>query len=322
MGEHVIGLIEWIELQYEWNELDVAERLASEALDSGRNWWNNDMLASASYLLGRVYRARGDLERGAQLMRQSRDLGRAYNVPQIAREIEVYEAADALADGQPRPAAMLVEERSLSYEDLPAPERFDEYELLARLLIAQQRAELALGLIGRLRIQAMEGDYTRRLIRIDILWALALHACGRTDEALAPLLLALTLAQPGQHIRLFVDEGQPMCELLEALRRRFRSVQATPALQGYVERLQRACAPTGAGHPAARPPAAELRGLTAREREVLALMASGASNQQIADQLVVTLHTVKKHVSSILAKLGVASRMQAAARWRGGSFEA
>ena len=56
--------------------------------------------------------------------------------------------------------------------------------------------------------------------------------------------------------------------------------------------------------------------LTRREEETLRLLVSGASNQEIASQLVVSLATVKKHVSNILGKLGVASRSQAIARVR------
>ena len=56
--------------------------------------------------------------------------------------------------------------------------------------------------------------------------------------------------------------------------------------------------------------------VTDRELQVLALLAAGRPNQQIADELVVALETVKEHVSHILAKLGAANRTQAVARGR------
>jgi LuxR family maltose regulon positive regulatory protein len=56
--------------------------------------------------------------------------------------------------------------------------------------------------------------------------------------------------------------------------------------------------------------------LTRREQEVLGLLAEGASNQDIARSLVISLDTVKKHVSNLLGKLGATSRTQAVAQAR------
>lgn len=58
-----------------------------------------------------------------------------------------------------------------------------------------------------------------------------------------------------------------------------------------------------------------LADLTPREREVLALLATGASNAQVAERLVLSVETVKSHVRQVLAKLGVVNRAQAAARY-------
>jgi DNA-binding CsgD family transcriptional regulator len=65
----------------------------------------------------------------------------------------------------------------------------------------------------------------------------------------------------------------------------------------------------GAGRPAGQP----RRGLTPREAEVLALVAAGRSNRQIAQLLFISLKTASVHVSNILAKLGVSGRLEAAA---------
>jgi DNA-binding NarL/FixJ family response regulator len=63
-----------------------------------------------------------------------------------------------------------------------------------------------------------------------------------------------------------------------------------------------------------------LEPLTPREQEVLHWLAQGASNQEIAKELVIQLSTVKKHVSNLLTKLGVESRTQAIAQARARSL--
>ena len=90
-----------------------------------------------------------------------------------------------------------------------------------------------------------------------------------------------------------------------------------PAYLGRLLHAFEQAAQTGQPHPGrtATPPG--LAGpLSARELEVLALLAAGKSNQAVAEELVISLHTVKRHVTHILDKLGVANRTQAVTRAR------
>ena len=80
---------------------------------------------------------------------------------------------------------------------------------------------------------------------------------------------------------------------------------------GCLARLQSALSTKGVA-----PEAGLVDPLTSRELEVLQMLAVGTSNQAIASQLVVTLDTVKKHVSHVLSKLGAANRTEAVARAR------
>jgi LuxR family maltose regulon positive regulatory protein len=130
----------------------------------------------------------------------------------------------------------------------------------------------------------------------------------------------LSLAEPEGYVRLFLDEGEPARELFAVYR---RAGGVSPHLIKYAQRVLAAWpealigAPSGVapGGTAIRPePLAEP--LTERELEVLRLIARGASNQEIAERLVVTLNTVKKHTSNLFGKLGVASRTQAIVRAR------
>ncbi|HEY6540454.1 MAG TPA: LuxR C-terminal-related transcriptional regulator, partial [Ktedonobacteraceae bacterium] len=119
-------------------------------------------------------------------------------------------------------------------------------------------------------------------------------------------------AEPEGYLRLFADEGEVMAHLLA------RMASFTTASPAYLERIQAAIAPLRQAQPAATTPPASLPSpcepLSERERDVLHLVAEGLSDQQIAQRLVLSLHTVKLHVKHLLTKLGAANRTQAVAR--------
>jgi LuxR family maltose regulon positive regulatory protein len=192
-----------------------------------------------------------------------------------------------------------------------------EHSILARVLIARYRREHltgdlhdALNLLTRLHAAAEAGGRIGSQIEILLLQSLAHEALGDSGQARIPLQRALALAEPEGYVRLFVDEGAPLARLLE------REMDAGGGMQTYLQRLQAAFATRLTAHPAslALHPAAEP--LTAREREVLHLIAEGLSNQELAARLHLSPQTVKVHTRNIYSKLGVTSRTQAVARGR------
>ena len=207
-------------------------------------------------------------------------------------------------------------------DDDPDYAREPGHLLLARVLLAQGRPGQALALLDRLHAAAVTQDRTGSLIEIGALRALALAASGQEAAAVNALAEALTLACPQGYVRVFADEGPPMAALLARLIAAQRAGQAAAGVPlGCLARLQRAFdvghagpGPRSGTAPAAVPGLVEQ--LTSRELEVLAMLAAGRSNQAIAGQLVVTLDTVKKHVSHVLGKLGAANRTEAVTRAR------
>jgi LuxR family transcriptional regulator, maltose regulon positive regulatory protein len=159
------------------------------------------------------------------------------------------------------------------------------------------------------------------VIEILALHALALQEIGQLTPALDSLERALVLAEPEGYIRTFADHGEPMGLLLH-------QVAARGVAPMYVARLLAAIAsPQGSvgesdSHRARvseRESALMLSGvepLTAREVEVLHLLAGGAFNQRIADELTVSVGTVKAHISHILGKIGAHNRTEAVVRAR------
>jgi LuxR family maltose regulon positive regulatory protein len=130
---------------------------------------------------------------------------------------------------------------------------------------------------------------------------------------------ALSLAEPEGYIRLFIDEGSPMAQLLVQLHVRRRSDQ--PGSIGYRQKLLALLGRAhdeGLSHPAVAVPGTPSLSepLSERELEVLRLIVAGCSNREIADRLVIALSTVKWYVNVIYGKLQVESRTKAIARAR------
>jgi LuxR family maltose regulon positive regulatory protein len=193
------------------------------------------------------------------------------------------------------------------------PHEFD-YSELARVLVAQGQAVEALPLLKRLLEAAHSMGRHGDEIRYLVLTALAYHTLEDTPTALDFLSQALTQAEPQGYVRLFVDEGQPMAELLLA------AVSQNIAPE-YASKLV-------AGFPKDRHSLVQhdkdlavnrqslVEPLSEREIEVLHLMAEGYKYQQIAERLVISINTVRHHNRNIFGKLNVNSRIEAIDRAR------
>ena len=159
---------------------------------------------------------------------------------------------------------------------------------------------------------------TRFTIEVLALEALLYHAQGDEPSALAALEQAVTLAQPGGFVRVFVDLGPTLADLFG----RLASKDAAGIDRGYVEDIF-ACFRRGAFHPTtsagrtarqrATAQVAMIEPLTRRELQILELLAQYMTAQEIAQKLVLSDQTVKRHRANIYQKLGVHSRRQALA---------
>ena len=164
---------------------------------------------------------------------------------------------------------------------------------------------------------AAEQDRVANLIEIGALRALGLAASGEEAAAVAALAGALALACSQGYVRVFADEGAPMAALLARLIAAQRSGgEAAEVRLGCLARPQRALGGQDADRGRVTAAPGMIEQLTSRELEVLEMLAAGRSNQAIASQLVVTLDTVKKHVSPLLGKLGAANRTETVTRAR------
>jgi LuxR family maltose regulon positive regulatory protein len=204
--------------------------------------------------------------------------------------------------------------------------RFMEYLPLAQVLLAQGHYDDALRLLDRLQAALAETGFGGPSIEAHALQALVLRAAGQLAPAVSLLKQALERAAPEGFVRTFVDYGAPIGDLLRAIVRQPGAAPLRPyivclleALNGGSERpwpglatpAARAVQPLRAVGMVEAPDA-----LSERELDVLRLIATGHSNDEVAQALVVAASTVKWHVKNIYNKLDVHSRVQAVQRAR------
>ena len=309
------------EVAYQRNELDTALQHVTGGIALCRRFVYTASLATGLATLAWIRQATGDPAGALEAMGEA-ELA-APGPASLLNPVPAQRARLLLAHGDVAAAAAWTKQRGLSAGDEPSYPQEPEHLVLVRVLLAQGRPGSALPLLQRLHAAAAIQGRRGSEIEIQALRALTLAAAGDQDSAVATLAEALILAGPQGYVRVFTDEGAPMGALLGRLVAAQRAEQgpARGVPLGYLGRLARSFAPdTAATGPDAAQRALGARGLVEplsdREREVLRLLAAGKPNQEIARELVVSLHTVKKHVTHVLGKLGAANRTEATARAR------
>jgi len=187
--------------------------------------------------------------------------------------------------------------------------RRHEHVVLARLLIRQGQAGRALALLESLLPLVEAQGRISNVIEIEILQALAWSDLEQVNRALQAVEQALALAEPGGYMRIFLDEGPPMARLLyQAVQQGIRPEYAARLLAAFPTSQAEEKLPLLERSPDMVEPLSE------RELEVLQLIAAGLSNRDIAQNLFLSISTVKVHTYNLYGKLGVHSRTQAVRR--------
>jgi LuxR family maltose regulon positive regulatory protein len=306
------------DLARERNDLDLAEILIREGISlAGRL---SQVRAIDGYLtLASLDHARGDHQAADNAIQIARQLARQFEMTKVDDyAVELYDARFQLARGNIASAQRWARQRGLEGADIPDTQqdqeyiatrlRKYEYPTLARLRLAECRYDDALWVLDRAMPLAEQADRASLIIEMEMVRGMVYHAKGQPALAFAAIERALRLAQPQGYMRIFLDEGPAM----QALLRDYNPTMKDATLIDYVERLLTAFSPEPVQVQAVELP----EGLSARELEVLRLLPSDLSVTEIADKLVVSVHTVRSHVKSIYATLGVHSRYAAVARAR------
>jgi LuxR family maltose regulon positive regulatory protein len=305
----------------EWNELDQAAQLLKEGMElvEGGLTAEGHVLALGYITSARLHLARGEYAQAFTALDTFSHLAttRNFALHLLTRgaawrtQVELLQGNLTAARNWAKQCGLKVSDDDLGYL------REREYLTLARVHIAQGSENPSAPFLQETFhmlerwLRDAEGKARRSsVLELLVLQALLLAAQGERHAAFSALSRALCLAEPEGYIRLFVDEGMPMRDLLrQALSHGITPRYVTTLLTAFGELSE------GEIHPLSHP-GLLLEPLTRREREVLQLLAEGASNREIAQRLIVSTGTVKKYVYNICGKLGVRSRTQALARAR------
>ena len=288
----------------EWNDLDTADNYANAGLELGKRADLVDVLLRGYLALVRIKKSRRDLDGALILLEDAEPVLQRMGIPEVNDWVSALRAQIWLEKGETEAAVRWAEsyrggDHSAIYPTIPV--------VLAHVRLGQGRPDDALRLLDRALQASEQVGRLGNAIQILVVKAMVHRARGDPDQALADLERALALAEPDGYLRVFLDEGKPIKRLLA------RAASQDPA-SDYIRKLLE-----GLGGPIREEsimPTQLFEQLTARELQILQLIADGETNQEIANELVVAVNTVKKHISNIFGKLGVSNRVQAVAQAR------
>ena len=293
-GEVYLGLGR---IHYEWNELEAAEQHGQQSLQLARQYDPRiDRFILSEVFLARLKLARGDVDGAAAMLAQTEQTARQKNFVLRLPEVAAAQVLVLLKQGNLSAAAELARQFELPLSQ-------------ARAFLAQGNPSDALAVLEPFHQQVEAKNWADERLKAVVLQALALHLKGEKAPAAEVLAEALTLAEPGGFLRLFLDEGENMRLLIADFRQSARRVaslgKSRHNLLAYADKLL-----------AAFSSPAQSETLTSRELEVLRLIADGLTNEAIANRFYLSLYTVKAHVRNIFGKLDVSNRTQAVAKAR------
>jgi LuxR family maltose regulon positive regulatory protein len=256
----------------------------------------------------------GDLSGALDLLDEADRHHHRTPVPDV-RPIAAWRTRSWLVQGRVTEALRWVQETGLTVDDELSYLREFEHITLARVLFAADRLAEALTLLDRLLLAAQRGGRIGSVIEIGVIQALVHQTQGHLPPALVALERSLSLAEPEGYVRVFVDEGSQMQQLLsQALAQRIMPDYAGRLLAvAFAEHPQEESATP---HLASASSRSLIEPLSEREVQILRLIAVGLSNREICQKLFLALDTIKGHNSRIFAKLSVQRRTEAVARAR------
>jgi LuxR family maltose regulon positive regulatory protein len=284
---------------YEWNDLEAAEKHGRLSLQLALEYDKViDRYIICEIFLARLKLANNNVEGAAAILEKASQTAHQKNFTHRIPEIAAVQVLTSLAQGNLSDASFLAHKH-----DLPLSQ--------ARVHMARGDISTALEVLSRWQQQVEDKDLKDEQLKVMILQAVAHHLGRDKDKAMQLLGDALVLAEPGGFVRIFVDEGLPMAELVSEASTQWM-------MPGYISKILAVFETEEQKHAGESSTSSQplIEPLSKRELEVLNLIAQGLSNREISERLFLALSSVKGHNRNIFGKLGVHRRTEAVARAR------
>ena len=299
-----LGLAETIlgSIALERNDLAAAEEFLQNGIAlSRRGGLIDDVILGLSYL-ARLHAYQGRVSNAFEVAQEVNTIIQGFGVERMSMLAAAYIANLQLLTGQEGAATQWAVEYQAVRGD--QPHEFAELTLV-RILLKTGDRENVPSILDALLKRGQAQGHVRTRMEVMILMALFHRAEKDIPAAVDWLSQALELAAPEGFIRIFLDEGEALLDLLPKAR------QAAPELVDAILSIQQAESDSPPS------PLDQLPDpLSEQELRVLGLIVAGKTNKEIADELFISVGTAKWHVHNVLQKLGVSNRSQASARAR------
>jgi len=298
------------DIHYQWNQLDDAENLARlglERSDFGGNLWG---MFYGRHLFCRILFARGDRQGVQKILSEIEGILPKMVGAYYSEEINSITELTKVRFGVIKNAEVGNLTGPSALGDNPTTTQVERLLNQMNIQVALKKTEQIPEMLSELERITYRRANLAWLIKVFILQAVVWQRKGELERALTSLEKALSLAKPEGFVRVFLDEGEPIQELLKLAGSRLKD----ETVVRYSRELLEAFGTESAQSISAKQQLIEP--LSERELQVLRLVADGFSNGQIADKLFIAPGTVKKHINNIFGKLGVQSRTQSVARGR------
>ncbi|MFZ0531986.1 MAG: LuxR C-terminal-related transcriptional regulator, partial [Anaerolineales bacterium] len=268
---------------YEWNNLEAAEQYGQQGLQLAKQYDRViDRYILSEVFLARLQLARGDVAGAASMLSKTEQTARQNNFTLRLPEIAAAQVQIMLKQANLPDAAELAQ-------------RFELPLSQARVLLARGDSSAAIAVLEAYYQQVEAKNWQDERLKVMVLQAIALCAHGEKEKSAELLDEALVLAEPGGFIRLFVDVGAPMAQLL-------REAASRGVMPDYIGKLLSAFDAEkrkGEGKLNLRHAQPLIEPLSQRELKILQLIAQGLSNREIGERLFLALSTVKGYNQKI-----------------------